>query len=148
MKFGSRQPLRLTSIGALGLATCLIGLLSPAPVMAEAPPRNPAALPFSVHDTNRDGAIDYQEYHQLLQRIESHRWTHGRHPGRHPALLPFTTLDADKNGLVTLDELETGLQQEHRRYRMRRRMSNPHGGPDPGGSGRPQDDVPPERRHK
>lgn len=136
MKVTSRPTQSLITIKALSLTTVLFSFFPCMPAMGQGNIHNPAPPAFSIHDSNRDGLIDYHEYRQLLQRIESHRWAHGRHPGRHAALLPFTTLDTDNNGLISLDELETALEQEHRRFRMRHRMHNPTGTQGSSGPGR------------
>jgi Ca2+-binding EF-hand superfamily protein len=75
--------------------------------------------PFSVHDTNRDGHLDREEYRVLLEmRRARHRQ---RRIDSQPAPA-FDEVDDNRDGLVDEGELIEALQ--HRMYRYGRR--GPH----------------------
>ena len=80
------------------------------PALAQAP------QPFSVHDLNRDGYLDRQEYATFLSRFWAHqaRAAHGRGP---PPPMRFEEIDLNGNGLI--DEQEMTWRLERRRQGRR-----------------------------
>jgi hypothetical protein len=72
--------------------------------------------PFSVHDTNRDGYLDREEYRVLLEMRRARRGQRRLAPQPAPA---FDEVDHDRDGL--LDEAELTEALRHRMYRYRQR---------------------------
>lgn len=61
---------------------------------------------FSVHDRNRDGYLDREEYAALCAEQRA-----GRHGARQ---LEFDVLDADRDGRIGEDELLNALGRRYR----------------------------------
>ena len=88
------------------LSIALLGTIGTAPSDAE-------IRPFSVHDTNRDGYLDREEYRVLL---EMRRARHHRHRNIAPQPAPaFDEVDRNRDGLSDEGELTEALR--HRMYR-------------------------------
>lgn len=92
------------------LLLTLLALTTPLPGQAAGP--NRAAPPaFSVHDLDRDGYLNREEYAALRARCQER----SRETGRpRCALLDFETLDADHDGRISEDELVETLGRRHR----------------------------------
>jgi hypothetical protein len=87
------------------------------PLAAEAQPAIPVTRPFSVHDLNRDGYLDREEYRQLR---ELRRMRHERHGRGAPQPAPaFDDIDKDADDLIGEEELTDALRHKMYRYRQR-----------------------------
>ena len=87
------------------------------PLAAEAQLAGPVTRPFSVHDLNRDGYLDREEYRQLR---ELRRMRHERHGRVAPQPAPaFDDIDKDADDLIGEEELTDALRHKMYRYRHR-----------------------------
>jgi len=80
----------------------------------------PKSRVFSVHDTNRDGTLDRDEYSKLVDKLDRRR--KANKGAKHRPLSPasFDEIDADGDDHISEDELVNSLNKRlrnHRRYR-------------------------------
>jgi hypothetical protein len=99
-------PTRRSALAAGLLCAALLAVIGAAPARAE-------IRPFSVHDTNRDGYLDREEYRVLLEMRRGRRHRHRGIP-RQPAPA-FDEVDHNRDGLLNEAELTEALR--HRLYR-------------------------------
>jgi hypothetical protein len=109
------QPLSLSFVGAQPVGRVLLcALLLGAAVGAGG--AHAQIRPFSVHDTNRDGYLDREEYRVLLEmRRDRHRQ---RSMARQPAPA-FDEVDENRDGLLDEGELIEALRHRMHRYGRR-----------------------------
>jgi hypothetical protein len=95
----------------------MLGTCANLPIAATAQPFEPVLRPFSVHDLNRDGYLDREEYRALR---ELRRLRHQRQ-GRMPPQPAPAFDDVDRNGdrLIGEEELTDALRHKMHRYRHR-----------------------------
>lgn len=74
--------------------------------------------PYSIHDQNRDGYLDQDEYAALLSRYWARRAQGGRGPSGRPPL-QFQQIDTDRDGLISEQEMGLALERrrQHRKWR-------------------------------
>ena len=85
---------------------------------------------FSIHDTDKNGSLNREEYHRFVSQTERRRKSSQIPVSRYSTLLKFEEIDLNADGHITEDELLDTLNRHlrhHRRYRYR------------GGRGEPSD---------
>jgi len=77
---------------------------------------------FSIHDTDKNGSLNREEYRRFVSQIERRRKSSQIPASRYSTLLKFEEIDANADGHITEDELLDTLNRhlrQHRRYRYR-----------------------------
>lgn len=117
--------IRLSAVAAILFLSCLFGIEY---LPAEQTKRDldsirtaqPGSHPFSIHDTDKNGLLNREEYRIFVEHFELRRRANGQTRHRYPPPLSFEEIDTDEDGYLTEDEVISSVNkrlQRHRRFR-------------------------------